>query len=312
VSQATTVYRTALRKAELGDDDEGKAVVAYYFSGHLSRKANEPEQALEYAKMAHEHFRIPETGQELGKVLMWNSRFEDAQLYLEECLETAQGKTRIIAITSMVESWRRWSEQLLNEQRRPAEAVDKAYAGFSIGTDEINSGTYDERLTECVLETASMFLRSAGSRGADSEHLERQLVSVLKFIDFKKSIFSTCRGYRSFIRNLASLGRVRQLPPHARLLEDPELARRSKVSVVESRNSESEVLVGSIRLWRGTFGFIGHNQYPDDVFCPASSICNMRGHGTEFDLTGEVIKFRVEPGEGPRQRAGWAEIQWQA
>ncbi|WP_246127670.1 NB-ARC domain-containing protein [Amycolatopsis rhizosphaerae] len=315
-NQATTVYRNALRKARDDGDNEGMAVVSYYFSGHLSRQANEPEQALDYAKTAHEYFKSSETALGLGRILMWIGNFEEAQSYLEESLEEARGKARLIAITTIVDSWCRWADNLLTEQRRPAEAADKAYAGFSVGVSEINAGTYDARLSDQVISTASLFLKCIGPHTIASSNTERQLAKMLKFVDEKRIVFTGCRGYRSFLRNLSNLSRERNLPPHARLIQEVENlrppSRRVNAGRDSSETSESgqDFLVGSVRAWLGTYGFIAHDDFPDNVFFPASVVRNLRERGTEVDLANHVVKFFVEQSDGPRPRAEWVEVQW--
>lgn len=313
VAQATSVYRNALRKARDAEDLEGVAVVSYYFSGHLSREANEPEQALDYAKSAHVHFKSAETALGLGRILMWVGNFGEAQGFLEEALEDAQGKARLIAVTSMVDSWCRWADNLLSEQRRPAEAIDKAYAGFSVGVSELKSGTYDERLADQVLNAASIFLRCAASRGLVFKNLEERLGKVLKYVDGKRNIFSACRGYRGFIRNLVSLGREHELPPYARLMQELDSFRspdRRPNSDGEASESRSAPLIGSVRAWLGTYGFIAHEEYSDNVFFPASSIRNLRERGEDVDLSHRAVRFVVEPSDGRRPWAEWVEIQW--
>lgn len=306
VTQATTVYRNALRKARDAGDEEGIAVVSYYFAGHLSRQSNEPEQAMEYARVSHQYFQSPETAQELGKILMWTQHFEEAQYYLEESLEKAVGKTRLIAMTTMIDSWKRWSENLLTEQRRPSEAVDKAYAGFSLGAMEISSGTYDERLTDRVLDCAGTFFRCATSRSVDKGALADQIDRVLTLVDSRREIFSRCRSYRPFIRNLASLSRVCQLPPRARLLHDAEAISGNGD---EHRGGEAEILVGFVCQWRGRYGFISHEKYPENVFFPASSVRNLRDRGEDIELKGRSAQFAVDPNvDGPRRRASWVEV----
>lgn len=301
VSQATSVYRNALRKARDAGDEEGIAVVSYFFSGHLSRVANEPEQAIDYARVAHDFFKSPETAQELGKSLMWTQSFEEAQYYLEESLESASGKVRIIALTTMIDSWKRWSEQLATEQKRPSEAAAKAYAGFSIGANEITDGTYDTRLIDKVLDCASSFLKCASSRGVDSSVSDDQINRVLKFVDAKRRVFATSRGFSQFLRNLELLSRVRKLPSHAQLFND---------SIRDSSDSSSGVLLGSVKGWRGRYGFIAHSDFPDDVFFPASAVKNLRERGEDVDLLGQMVRFVPEQGSGPRRRATWVEIEW--
>jgi tetratricopeptide (TPR) repeat protein len=307
VDKATAMYRNALRQARDTGDEEGRAVVSYFFSGHLSRRANEPEQALEYARDAHRFFRSPETSQELGKLLYWLGKFEESQVLLEDSIENSGGRTRLIAMTALVDSWKRWSEELLSNQRRPMEALEKSYSGFHIGMKEISLGTFDRRLCEGVLEAATQLLRAAASQGTEPRSVDFKIEKMLKSLDSKKAMFSSLRGYVPFSRTLIYLSRKRNLPAYAQLL----LKADSGVSgVSHDEESSGRIVVGQVRRWLGTYGFITHENYPDDVFFPASAVKNLRERGEEVDLVGCSVRFSARPGDGPRPKADHVEIIW--
>ncbi|MFI5608831.1 NB-ARC domain-containing protein [Amycolatopsis sp. NPDC051903] len=307
VDKATAMYRNALRNARNAGDEEGIAVVSYFFSGHLSRRANEPEQALDYANDAHKHFNSPETGQELGKLLFWLGRFEESQHLLEDAIEKSAGRTRLIAMTALVDSWKRWSEELLSNQRRPMEALDKAYTGFHIGMREISLGTYDKRLCDGVLDAATQVLRSAESQLIEPKFANSRIDGMLKSIDGKKAMFATLRGYRPFSHSLLNLSKRRNLPAYAQVL----LGVDSKVpGLTQEGDPHTGIAIGQVRGWRGTYGFITHVSYPDDVFFPASAVKNLRERGEDVDLVGYSVRFTAQAGDGPRPKANHVEIMW--
>jgi hypothetical protein len=81
-------------------------------------------------------------------------------------------------------------------------------------------------------------------------------------------------------------------------------------SVQDLSKSASGVLLGSVKGWRGTYGFIAHTDFPDDVFFSASAVKNLRERGQEVNLLGQMVRFIPERGNGPRHQASWVEIEW--
>ncbi|HEY2063818.1 MAG TPA: NB-ARC domain-containing protein [Amycolatopsis sp.] len=307
-NQSTAVYKNALMKARSDDDAEGIAVVSYYLAGHLSRAANAPDEALPFAKAAHGHFNISETAQQLGKILTWLGEFKDAQLYLEQALESATGKTKLITITSLVESWRRWAEKLLTQEHRPIDAAHKAYAGFSIGWREVRSGTFDRRLTESVLESVSLMVRCMNTRGMEKDSLLIQLNEAIKSVHSKIAIFEDCRHYTYFRRNLASFARSNQVSAEGRvILSDTSIQKAEDPFSNESANLPDNDH-GEVCSWRGTYGFIRHPDFPRNVFFPGSVVSNMPGIGDDRNLVGVAVKFNVKDKSAERVRADWVEL----
>ncbi|MGW4395300.1 NB-ARC domain-containing protein [Amycolatopsis nivea] len=307
VDPSTAIYKNALAKARADTDHEGIAVVSYYLAGHLSRAANAPDEALPFAKLAHEHFNISETAQLLGKILTWLGEFKDAQIYLEQALESAKGKTRLITLTSLVESWRRWAEKLLSQEHRPIDAAHKAYAGFSIGWREVRSGTYDRRLTESVLESASLMVRCMTTKGMDQAGLQHQLDEAIKSIHSRIAIFEDCRQYTYFRRNLASFARSNPLSAEGRVILSDKSINKTEGSIQHEATS-ADGDTGEVCSWRETYGFIRHPDFPRNVFFPASVVENIPTLSEGRDLVGARVKFSVQDKSAERVRADWVEL----
>lgn len=307
ISQPIAVYKNALTKARADENTEGVAVISFYLAGHLSRAASEPDEALPYARAAHDHFDISETAQQLGKILTWLGEFKDAQMYLEKALDSAEGKTKLITITSLVESWRRWGEKLLAQEHRPLDAAHKAYAGFSIGWREIRSGTFDKRLTESVLESVSLMTKAMNTKGIEMSGLQRQLNDAIKSVYSKIAIFEDCRQYTYFRRSLASFARANQISAEGKLILSDTSLGQPGVGQVTETDSAVDVDRGEICSWRGTYGFIKHPDFPRNVFFPASVVDNI--HQSEGrDLVGVLVKFNVQDKSAERVRADWVEL----
>jgi tetratricopeptide (TPR) repeat protein len=187
VVQATAMYRSALRKAQ--GDDEGRAIVSYYFAGHLARKAREVDQAIAFAREAHEYFGAPETEQQLGTFLLWNDQFEESQGYLISALERAYGKLRLITLTSLVDSWARWAEVVHAEDRKTLDAIHKAYTGFNVGAAEVKAGTYDFKLASATLECGSDCIYYVVSSETPAGNFIREIGSILNLLRKQQGSF---------------------------------------------------------------------------------------------------------------------------
>lgn len=304
VEGATSAYISALRKA----DAQGSAVTSYFFSGHLARKAHEVERAVDYARQAHRHFNIPETAQALGNYLIWIRSFEEGQGYLEWAYERAKGRLRLITLTSLVESWRRWAEYLADHEKRPVDAADKAYNGFSIGIQEMRQGTRDARLTDNVLDCASTYLRYLTRAGSEGAALDTKTTTLLKKTSDYLYAFERCRTWAHFPGWIARMMRTSRNAIILNLCDQVlQFANPEQASVDDG--GESEILSGRICQWRSTFGFISHNDFPKNIFFPASAIEGLgAARDSELDLTGIEVRFipRLDP-QG-RNRADWVQL----
>ncbi|WP_125935821.1 NB-ARC domain-containing protein [Streptomyces sp. WAC 06738] len=301
IDQASAAYRSALRKA----DNAGKAVIAYYFAGHLAGRAHDVNGALPLAESAYEHFRTADTAQLLGKIHLWARNYEESQVHLEWALEniTGRGRLRLIIMTNLVDSWRRWSESLLEDDRRPLEAAHKASAGFSQGIKELDSGAWDQRLAEILLESANAFLRAIGELGTLPARLEMDALRILKGVKNHSVLFERCAAWRHFPGRVGRLYRLSGVNDEVvSLCEDLVHITRPNPA-----DGSSDSPRGIVKAWRGTFGFIAHPDYPSDVFFPGSVV--QERHGVKWDSTNPVgfhVAFEVdEHGRGDRPRANF-------
>lgn len=303
VEAATSAYMSALRKA----DEEGAAIVAHFFSGHLARKAHQVEKAVVYARQAHNHFHLPETAQALGNYLVWTRNYNEGQEYLEWAYERAKGRHRLITLTSIVESWRRWAEYLLDHERRPVEAAAKANAGFSIGLQEIKQGTHDLRLADNVLECVTTYIRCLEKAGADAANEDGTTVAMLRRASEHLYSFERCRNWSYFPGYIARLVRSSRNAIILSLCEQIlQFANPDQVTRGEGRD---EVRSGVVCSWNSTYGFISNAAFPKNIFFPAAAIEGTSGpRYSQVDLTGLEVRFIARADVQGRDRADWVQL----
>lgn len=301
IDQASSLYRSALRKA----DEAGEAVIAYYFAGHLAGRGHDVGAALPLAESAHEYFQGADTAQLLGKLHLWARNYEESQVHLEWALEnmTGRGRLRLIILTTLVDSWRRWSESLLEDDRHPLEAAHKAAAGFSQGIRELDSGAWDQRLAEILLESANSFLRAIGEIGVFPPQFESDAVRILKGVKRHAVLFERCAAWRHFPGRVGRLYRMPGISEEtSNLCED--LVHVAKPKLADSTAASPR---GIVKAWCGTYGFISHPDYPSDVFFPGSVV--QEDHGAKWDAINPVgihVVFEVdEHGKTDRPRANF-------
>ncbi|MBU7597967.1 hypothetical protein JGS22_010150 [Streptomyces sp. P38-E01] len=301
IEQASSLYRSALRKA----DHAGKAVISYYFAGHLAGRGHDVGAALPLAEVAHEYFQTADTAQLLGKINLWARNYEDSQVYLEWALENivGRGRLRLIILTSLVDSWRRWAESILEDDRRPVEAAHKASAGFSQGIKELDSGAWDQRLAETLLESAKSFLRAIGELGIFPKEFNNDAVRILKGVKRHIVLFERCAAWHHFPGRVGSLYRLAgisgEISNLCEILVNVAKPKLGDASDVTSR--------GIVKAWRGTYGFISHPDHPSDVFFPGAVV--QEDNGVKWDSLNPVgvhVVFEVdEHGKGDRPRANY-------
>lgn len=300
IEPATAAYRAALRSA--GSDDLAKGVIGYYFSSHLARKARDLPAALVQARVANDHFGSEETAKHLGTLLIWDRQFEEGQQYLEQALESARGKLRLIVLTSLADSWRRWAENSLDEDRRPSEAISKAYAGFSIAHREIVNGTHDLRLGAVAVESAKAFLRAVTNPGVEASEHVREIVSVLEGIKAREGLFRRTRAWEHFPAHVSRLTRYDWV---SKDLREVALSFMEQSTRPQERRTieEGEKLEGEICAWLDTYGFIAHPAFPENVFFPASAVAGLTASRAARDLNGFRVSFTVHQDDMGRNRA---------
>ncbi|CAL9438455.1 hypothetical protein SUDANB67_03392 [Nocardiopsis dassonvillei] len=298
--RATSIYLSGLRKS----DSERRGVISYFLSGHLARKEKKTESALPYAEDAHAILQLPDTAGWLGTLNVWLKNFEIGQSRLSEALEHDQisGKQRLIFTTSMIESWRRWSEEILDNDHRPNEACQKAYEGFSLGIKEIEvKGVHDVKLATAVLECVNAFIRAASFTGAFDPDNYGRILEILSQVKQRSRLFEQCSPWSYTPREIGRLYRISGLPEELR-----EICLEIVSVPMASDSGETEVFQGYLKAWVDTYGFIACEEFPSDVFFHVSS-----WHGSQDDLqsgriVGLGVNFKIEEhAKGNRPRALW-------
>ncbi|SFO00976.1 NB-ARC domain-containing protein [Geodermatophilus obscurus] len=293
--EAVTLYKSALVKAQAPEE---KAIVAYFLAGHLARAMHELELALPYAVMAHQILQSGDTALSLGTYRVWNREFEEGQALLEDALDSTQEKTWLIALTSLVESWRRWAEADL-EGHRAMNAFEKAYAGFNVGAEKINVGIFDGRLAGAVLESVTIAFRAASHRGVLNDEVARQALVMLTAIKSRRPLYRGQRNWTVFVRHLAQWLREGGSSSHVSGIAQEVLGDALDAGPARQDASVIGDLAGEIVSWRGRYGFIAHSEYPRNVFFHRGSLGSQ---GFE-PRQGAMVLFRVEESDGDRPRA---------
>jgi tetratricopeptide (TPR) repeat protein/cold shock CspA family protein len=292
--EATGLFKAALANAQTNEE---RAVVSYYLAGHLARKMHDVEAAIEYAMVAHEHFGSDDTALMLGNLRVWNHEFEEGQALLELALEAASGKTYMIAATALVESWRRWAEASM-EGRQPADAVDKAFSGFSVGVHALNEGYVDLKLANEVVESANVCIRAMCTSDSVVD-----IAKVARILTWLEGNISLARGARLLIhlnRALLLLERGGALDA-ALSARVRSLAEEQPAADGSSRDPLAQRdLVGEVISWAGTYGFIRHPEYPQNVFFHAGSLAGL--DASEMSR-GAVVSFDAGVDEEGRPKA---------
>ncbi len=272
-------YRAALSNCET---DEERAVVSHFLGGHLARAMRDVEGAIVYAEDAHRILGTSDTAVALGNLRIWNRQYEAGQRLLESVLDDLSGKPYLIAMTSLVESWRRWSEEAYGE-RNLVDAAEKGYTGFAMGTKATGEGYTDLKLASEMLESAVASLRGMTGLGGviDEPKIERIAVWCAAHVEVVRS----ARAWHHFV---AALG---LLPPDQRT---------QFADVVSASAIKEEAKVGSIVSWGGKFGFIKHEAFPNNVFFHRGQLS---ADDAERLMIGSTVRFEAGEGDDGRIRA---------
>ncbi|WP_405681219.1 NB-ARC domain-containing protein [Streptomyces sp. NBC_01238] len=305
IDQATAAYNSALRKAVPGKE---RAVVCHFLAGHLARKSHDLTAALPYAEEAHDFFGTAESGHLLGTIHLWQREYEKAQEYLVWALEEVEEKGKLyrIILTTLIDSWRRWADHLLENDLRPVEASHNSHTAFSLGVQELRKGTYDLRLAAGTLEGAKVFMRAVTVTGALNPSFEGKTYLLLRDIEAHIELFEKCQAWGQLPGHVGKIFRARNVSDRIRELCSSLAGGASS----QSENLDAqEGFSGRVSGWLGRYGFITHREFPSDVFFPASVVRDLAARGEEIDLTGCQVRFDIDEYEtGARPRASWVLI----
>lgn len=276
---AVVHYQSALTYCQTNEE---RAVVSHFLGGHLARALHDIPGGIHYAQEAHAVLGSPDTAIALGNFRIWNREYELGQALLEGILDDVSGKSYLIAMTSLVESWRRWSEEALAE-RNLVEAAEKGFAGFVMGAKAAGEGYTDLKLVGEMLEAAIASLRGMSGLGGVLDE-----VKVARFAGWcaeNAEVVHSTRNWQHFASAVVSL------PPEQRALFD---------EVMASPGLERHERVGSVLSWAGKFGFIRHDEFPKNVFFHRGQLS---AADVERMAPGASVKFEAGEGDDGRVRA---------
>lgn len=280
---AIDLYRDALDKST---DERSRAVVAHFLAGHLARVVHDVPLAIEFEREAHAVFESAETALALGNFLVWNDMFEDGQELLEYALDNCEDSSRVIVVTTIVESWRRWAEHVQG-QHRPDQAFRFASTGFSLGVRELSNVT-DLKLAGAVASALAIAVRGATTTGVDLRPVEKLVQSML---DDAISLMRLFESSDQWVHAKRILGRcVRSGLPR-------EIVERVHRLLRINANADAvplvgDTLIGTVVSYSQNYGFINHPSYPGNVFFHRSDVV-----GPDYDhfdiVKGALVDFAV-------------------
>jgi hypothetical protein len=139
--------------------DNAVATTSFALADLLSTKLHTAHIALPHAKKAYELKPCGDTAFLLGKVLVWVGEFEEGQVCLEEAQNALRGRRRLMAATTLADSWRRRADAQIGEHRFD-EAVQYAAAGLHTATLLYAENQGDGRLLAVLSECSITALRA--------------------------------------------------------------------------------------------------------------------------------------------------------
>ena len=292
---ASTCYESAYRKA----DNEGRAVVAHFYAGHLARNMREITRAIQYERQAHATLANDETAMALGNYLVWNREFEEGIRLIESASKSLDGRAKLIAITSLARAYLRWAEYARDEERNPTLQYRRGQQAFSIAAAALEAGISDKRLVNIASECAVTTLQGATTAVTNSA----SPANLTSWIDDLAKIivrFVDTRSWPRLIRAVESFKRSRAVPAAAQRLY-ATVAELQRGPEDASNPTSNTPLYGEVMTLKESYGFIRHPYFPSNIYFHADDIIG--GNGIEGLNTGALVSFRVEEGaRGPRAR----------
>jgi hypothetical protein len=284
---ATALFRSALNSC---DTEEQRSWVGYFFANHLARQVHDIPGAIRMTERSHEFFNSYDTALQLGNFNVWDHRFEEGQRLIESALERAPGNPRFerIATTSLVECFRRWSED--SKAGDPPAALDRALRGTNLGIGLHESGSTDDQLMGSIVLAAVAALKAARRRTELKSDEEASLAAVLQHIaaDARFTLVPQWRDLESAVFSLAPEVRSRLAPGFV-------------APPMEPIDPSAERMLGSVFSLHEKYGFIDHHDFPKRVFFHRGSL---RFPTTLDDLTvGASVEFTPSKNEKGQDQA---------
>jgi LuxR family glucitol operon transcriptional activator len=176
---AVSQLQTALTYAV---GNETIARTCYSLADIIGRRLHDARLAVPYARQAYASYQSGDTAFLLGRLLIWTDEFKEGQEYIEDALDTASGRHRIIVTAALVDSWARWAGAEYRE-RKGYDAFQKGAAGFHTGLPVAAANPGDGRFIDAVAECAIVLLRAYAQAGPQVVGRQEPMISsVCKFV----------------------------------------------------------------------------------------------------------------------------------
>lgn len=285
VALASELYERALALAE----SEHRPIVAYYYSGHLARQARQLDLALDMALEADQALRLPDTAIRLAETHKYRGEFEAAWSTFTGIRDAVTGRQRLGVVSNIINTAKRWSEHLLAEEHRPAEALAKALRGIEVGEEALAEGIVDRRILDEMLGCAQEGFNAA--RWIDD--LQRSSDEVETLLSLSRSHviewqYQNDWGYL--------VGRIRAFASRPGLSESYARSAWELLGTPEASSERYEGTVVNFNADR-SFGFLTWHGRPN-IFIHASQL--LSPDDRVFLVPGAPVSFEAEPGaQGP-------------
>ncbi|MRX42128.1 NB-ARC domain-containing protein [Agromyces kandeliae] len=300
VPGATSRYRAALSACE---SDVERARVSHFLAGHLARNGHDMDAAIPHAEFAHKILANADTAMALGNYYVWIRRFAEGQELLEQALDSDSKKLQRIVTTALVDSWRRWAEDELQD-RMPDAAVDKCLAGFTAGRSLLDAGSHDFKLIEAVGRSVTDAAKALRYVAEATPQQIRRLKSALDYILDNVGRFRVVESWKRLTAAVASLpdSIQKQLLPNG--WPSPAIRQAGSEQLPVSPGIQYS---GSIITVKETYGFIAHPEFPNNVFFHFGTLRN--NPDPALLIPGTLVSFTHARDQDGRDRAETVHIE---
>ena len=305
---AITRYKDALSQAK---EEEDRARVSFFLAGHLARSAHDIESALTHATYAHTVLDNADTAMALGNFYIWEKNYQRGQELLEDALENTEvSKLKRIVTTALVDSWRRWGEDELTDQM-PESAFSKGLAGVHTGKPLLLEGAHDARLVDSVVRAMTTATRALRIMSNPSPAQLPQFSADVQLLA-RDGRFRGSESWDRFEREYDMLdagSKVKLTISPAMSLNSPHTpsgATETPLPLPVAPSGPGRY-VGTIVTCRDSYAFIGHADFPHNVFFHFGAL----EHAGDRPLLrpGAVVEFSQEDDPDGRPRAARVSVR---
>jgi tetratricopeptide (TPR) repeat protein/cold shock CspA family protein len=307
ITRASARYRSAMSEA---DSEEHRAAVAHFYAGHLARAGHDLPAAIELELGAHKCLANTDTALALGAFYVWQRDYARGQEFLEEALETKSIKMQRIVTTALVDSWRRWAENEL-EQKQPQAALDKSLTGFHCGRSLIDAGSHDRKLIDAVLRSATVAMRSLARYNSYKAGDITRVRSSLSFIKDRTPLFRSADSWDRFANASHALMASEislELGTSLSTLVTPSVVPEHppKSPLSQPGDSTEHVRRGTIVNVRERYGFIAYAENEANVFFHFGSLGEDSAPAEV--IAGRLVEFSISAQDDGRLRASRVDL----